>query len=388
MQTLFRKSVHLAMVAICCLILGACNKPPEDKPKNGAVMKKRPVPVLLGTAQQRSVPVELQATGTVEAYASVAIKAQVSGILEKIHFQEGQEVAAGDLLFTLDRRPFTAALGQAQAALARDRAQFDNARSELQRYATAEKKGYVSSEQAEQAATKAATLAATVKADEAAVEHARLQLEFCTITAPVSGRTGEVTTAAGNLIKANADSSMVTINRLRPIKVNFTVPGKHLADITRYRQAGSLAIAAEGGGASLPGTFSFLDNTIDPATGTLRLKAEFANDDHSLWPGQTVKVRLLLTTRHEATVVPTRAIQLGQAGPRVFVVGEGDIAEERAIVSGPLLAEETVVESGLAPGERVVIDGQLQLQSGVKVEERGSSDRKSANPAGQKRGQP
>lgn len=388
MQSFLRTFTRLIIVAICSLTLGACDNPPVEQGKNGAAPKKRPVPVLLGTTQQRSVPVELQATGTVEAYASVAIKAQVSGILEQIHFLEGQEVTAGDRLFTLDPRPFASALNQAQAALARDKAQLDNARSELQRYTAAVKKGYVSSEQAEQAATKAATLAATVKADEAAVEHARLQLEFCTITAPVSGRTGEVTTAVGNLIKANADNSMVTINRLRPIKVNFTVPGKHLPDIVRYRQAGSLRVSVEGAGKSLPGTFSFLDNTIDPATGTLRLKAEFANDDHSLWPGQIVPVRLLLTTRPEATVVATRAIQLGQDGPRVFVVGAGDIAEERAIVSGALLAEETVIESGLAPGERVVLEGQLQLTNGAKVVERGTDGRESSKPANQKRGQP
>lgn len=388
LMTLFSKTAAPAMVVLCALAIAACSKPQDNQAKNGSGQKKRAIPVLLDTTRQKQFPVQLQATGTVEPFASVAIKAQVSGIVEEIHFQEGQEVTAGEVLFTLDRRPFTAALNQAQAALARDRAQLDNARGELQRYRAAEKKGYVSSEQAEQAATKAATFAATVKADEAAVEHARLQLEFCTITAPVSGRTGEVASAVGNLIKANDDSPLVTINRIRPIKVNFTVPGKHLPEIVRYQQAGSLRVAVVAGGTDLPGRFSFFDNRIDPASGTLRLKAEFANDDGMLWPGQTVNVRLLLTTRPEATVVPTRAIQLAQEGPRVFVVDEGDIARERAIVSGPLFGEETVVESGLTPGERVVVDGQLQVTDGAKVEERSTGNQKGKGEARQERGKP
>jgi multidrug efflux system membrane fusion protein len=344
---------------------------------------------VLGVAQEKPVPVDLRATGTVEAFASAAIKAQVSGVLQEIHFREGEEVKAGDLLFTLDPRPFTAALNQAQGALARDRAQLDNARGELQRYAAAVKKGYVSSEQAEQAATKAATLAATVKSGEAAVESARLQLMFCAITAPISGRTGEVYTAVGNLIKASADTPLVTINRVKPVKVAFAVPGKHFADIVSYRQAGTLRVEVEGAASTiLPGTFSFVDNSIDAATGTLRLKAEVANDQTILWPGQTVNVRLLLTTRPQVTVVPSKAIQLGQSGPRVFVVGDDGTAEERTVVSGAPLGEETVVESGLAPGERVVLEGQLQLTSGVKVEERKPGTTGQPSQAADKRGKP
>lgn len=389
MFAIMRKFLPLAVTLTCCLALGACTKGEGDKTKNGPPAKKRPIPVVLGVAQVKPVPVDLRATGTVEAFASAAIKAQVSGVLQEIHFHEGAEVKAGDLLFTLDDRPFAASLNQAQAALARDRAQLDNARGELQRYTAAAKKGYVSNEQVEQAATKAATLAATVKAGEAAVESARLQLSFCTITAPISGRTGEVQTAVGNLIKASADSPLVTINRVRPVKVAFAVPGKHFSDIVGYRQTGSLRVEVEGGGStSLPGTFSFIDNSIDATTGTLRLKAEVANDQAILWPGQTVNVRLLLTTRPEVTVVPSRAIQLGQNGPRVFVVGDDGTAEERTVVSGTLLGEETVVESGLAPGERVVLEGQLQLTSGVKVEERKPATTGQAGQAGEKRGKP
>ena len=353
------------------LALCGCSDNGNDKAKAENGPKKRAVPVLIGTSTTKTVPVELQATGTVEPYATVAIKSQITGILQRIHFKEGADVKKGDILFSLDPRPVAAMLGQAQGALVRDRAQLDNARKELERYATAAKKGYVSTEQAEQAETKVATLAATIKANEAAVENARLQLEFCTIYAPIDGRTGELPVAEGNLIKANADTSMVTINQVCPIKVSFTVPGKHFGDIKKYRDQGTLQVVLSGSeGAPVTGTFAFLDNTIDQATGTLRLKAEFANNDRSLWPGQFVEIRLILTSRPNMTVVPTQAVQVGQNGAHVFVVKDDASVEERAITTGMRIDGETVVESGLTPGEKVVTDGQLQLTSDTKVEER------------------
>lgn len=350
--------------------LGGCSNSGE-KAKAVTEPKKRPAPVLLGVSEQRTIPIELRAIGTVEPYATVAIKSQITGTLQRIHFKEGDDVKKGDLLFSLDPRPVTAMLNQAQGALIRDRAQLDNARKELERYTNAAKKGYVSTEQAEQSVTKVATLAATIKADEAAVENARLQLEFCSIYAPIDGRTGELPVAEGNIIKANADTSMVTINQVCPIKVSFTVPGKHFGEIKKYREAGSLQVMLNGSdGMPQTGTFSFVDNTIDQTTGTLRLKAEFANTDKNLWPGQFVEIRLFLTSRPNVTVVPTQAVQVGQNGPHVFVVKDDATVEERSITTGMKIDGVTIVEAGLAPGEKVVTDGQLQLITGAKVEER------------------
>ena len=349
-----------------CSDNGKSKATPENQPK------KRAVPVLIGVSSEKTIPIELRSIGTVEPYATVAIKSQITGTLQRIHFKEGADVKKGEILFSLDPRPVVAMLNQAQGALVRDKAQLDNARKEFDRYANAAKKGYVSTEQAEQSETKVATLAATIKADEAAVENARLQLEFCTIYSPIDGRTGELPVAEGNLIKANADTSMVTINQISPIKVSFTVPGKYFGEIKKYREAGTLQVVLNGAdGTPVTGKFAFLDNAIDQTTGTLRLKAEFANQDHSLWPGQFVEIRLNLTSRPHTTVVPTLAVQVGQNGAHVFVVKDDATVEERTITTGIQIDGETVVESGITPGERVVTDGQLQLINGTKVEERG-----------------
>jgi membrane fusion protein, multidrug efflux system len=337
----------------------------EERPK------KRAVPVLVGHVEKKTVPVELRAIGTVEPFATVDIKSQIAGILQSIHFKEGDEVRKGDLLFTIDPRPFAAMLNQAQGALARDRAELENARKELERYTQAAKKGYVSTEQADQAETKVATLAATIKADEAAVENARLQLEFCSILAPIDGRTGQIPVAEGNLIKASADTAMVTINQVSPIKVSFSVPSRHFSELKKYRSAGTLKVLiAEPAGAEVEGEFSFLDNSVDSTTGTLLLKAQAANRDRTLWPGQFVDVRLILTSRPDVAVVPSQAIQIGQTGAHVFVVKEDQTVESRPIVTGMIVGNETVVESGLTPGEKVVTDGQLQVSDGAKVADR------------------
>jgi len=382
--TVARLNLLPILLLLVALFLGGCSNNSSGKAQVEKQTKKRAVPVLIGISGQKTIAVELQAVGTVEPFAVVAIKSQVTGTLKNIHFKEGDDVKKGDLLFSLDTRPFIAMLNQAQGSLIRDRAQLENARNELLRYAGAAKKGYVSTEQAEQAETKVATLAATIKADEAAVENARLQLEFCTLYAPIDGRTGELPVAEGNLIKANADTAMVTINQVTPIKVSFTVPGKHFSEIKKFRDEGSLQVAlTTPAGVSTVGTFAFLDNSIDQATGTLRLKAEFANKDKDLWPGQMLPVRLLLTSRPDTTVVPTQAIQVGQNGPRIFVVKDDATVEERAVSTGVPVGAETVIEAGLSPGERVVTDGQLQLANGTKVEER---DKPSGDKNSQQKG--
>lgn len=370
--------------------LVGCSGSPGDKAKAENSPKKRAVPVLVGRAEKKTVPVELRAIGKVEPYATVAIKSQVTGMLQSIQFKEGDEVKQGDTLFTIDTRPFIAMLNQARSSLIRDQAELDNARKELARYARASRKGYVSTEQADQAETRVATLSATIKADEAAVENARLQLEFCTISAPIDGRTGELPVAVGNLIKANADTDMVTINQIQPVKVSFSVPGRYFSEVKKFQGEGSLQVSILAPtGEAQTGLFSFIDNSVDAATGTILLKAEFANQARTLWPGQFVDVRLRLTSRPDSTVVPSQAVQIGQDGAHVFVVKDDSTVEERKIAVGMLVNGDIVIESGLNPGERVVIDGQLQLTNGVKIEDRGKEPGEQAGqPAGQGRKQP
>ena len=346
---------------------------PENKEKKEetAIHPKKAMPVTIGRSTIKDVPVALNAIGTVEPFATVAIKSQITGILQSIHFNEGDDVKKGDLLFTLDDRPFTAQLDQAQGSLARDRAELENARKELKRYILAAGKGYVSSEQADTAATRVATLTATVQADEAAVENSRLQLEFCSIVAPIDGRTGELMVDAGNLIKANADTAMVTLNQIVPIKVSFTVPGKNLLEIRKYRAAKSLQVLVPGIKTEpLRGIFAFLDNRIDTITGTLLLKAIFANTGRDLWPGQFVDVQLVLTTRPNVVVVPSQAIQVRQDGAHVYVVRDNLTVEDRLVTTAMIIDNETVIEKGLAGAEKVVTNGQLQLSDGTKVQER------------------
>lgn len=364
--------ISTALVVICLLLVNGCSGNKEKKGET-ANRPKRAMPVTVGLSAIRTVPVALSAIGTVEPFATVAVKSQITGTLKKVHFNEGDNVKKGDLLFTIDERPFIAQLNQARGSMARDRAELENARKELKRYTLAAGKGYVSSEQADTAATRVATLAATVEADEAAVENSRLQLEFCSILSPIDGRTGELLVNAGNLIKANADTAMVTLNQIVPIKVSFTVPAKNLPEIRKYQASDSLQVLIPGiEGNPLTGTFSFLDNRVDTSTGTLLLKATFANTGRDLWPGQFVDVRLVLTTRPEAVVVPSQAIQVRQDGAHIFVVGDDLTVEDRLVITGTIVDKETVIEKGLTGGEKVVTNGQLQLSDGTKVQERKS----------------
>jgi membrane fusion protein, multidrug efflux system len=381
--------IFVGLLLSCSFFSSGCSGNGGGKGTGGDRARKA-VPVSIGRSEAKAVPSELRAIGTVEPFATVAIKSQITGVVQSIHFKEGDEVKQGDLLFTIDPRPFVALLDQSQGALARDRAELDNARKELERYSHAAQKGYVSTEQADQARTKTATLSATVKADEAAVENARLQLDFCSITSPINGYTGELLADRGNLIKANADTAMVTINQISPIKVSFTVPGKNLQEIIRYQKEGSLKVLVlPPDGKPLTGIFSFLDNTVDPTTGTIRLKAEFANTDKMLWPGQFVEVHLILTVRQDTVVVPTAAIQIGQDGVHIYVVKTDMTVEDRHVTTGTIVDGETVVESGIKPGEQVVTDGQLQLIDGAKIEQRtGPAAARTSDTADREKEQP
>ena len=356
------------VLALCILLmLSGCSGAKEAKSKKGG---KGPVPVTVATSSRKDMPVEVEAIGTTEPFASVGVKSLVAGVLDKVNFREGDPVKAGDLLFAIDPRPFVAQLGQAQAALTRDRAALDNARRQAERYVPAAAKGYVSEEQADQAQTSVATLTAVVQADVAAVESARLDLGNCTIRSPISGYAGSLLVDQGNLVKASADQPLVTINQVTPIKVSFTLPEQTLAELKKHLSARTLEVLATlpGNGAKpLSGKLSFLDNTVDPATGTIRLKATFANSDRGLWPGQFVNVRLLLTTRKDATVVPVQAVQTGQNGAYLYVVKKDQTVEQRSVTVAFSVGNDSVIASGLAVGETVVTDGQLRLTPGAAI---------------------
>jgi multidrug efflux system membrane fusion protein len=330
------------------------------------------VPVLVSPVIQKPMAVELRAIGNVQAYSTVVVKSLVEGTLTQAYFKEGQEVKKGDLLFTIDPRPFEVQLKQAEANLARDRAQAENARQEADRYQDLLKKEYVSQEQYEQLRATAAAFEGTLLADQAAIDQAKLQLEYCSIRSPIDGVAGTLLVYPGNLVKVNdPDHPLVTINQVRPINVAFSVPEKNLSEIRKFRALGPLTVDAEIPHLSTPparGRLTFVDNTVNNTTGTIQLKALFPNDAKTLWPGQFVNVVLTLATQPDAIVVPSQAVQAGQQGSYVFVVKSDQTVESRPVVVAREVGGETVVDAGLASGEQVVTDGQLRLAPGAKVE--------------------
>jgi len=329
------------------------------------------VPVVTAVAARKDVPVQVQAIGTVEPFSTVTVKPQVGGLIETVHFREGTDVRAGELLFTIDRRPYEAALRQAQSARERDVAQLRNAQAEARRAESLSAQGILSREAHEQAHAASESLAATVRSDEAAVDTARLLLGYCTIRSPIDGRTGSLLVHPGNLVKAVDGGPLVVVNRVDPVYVSFAVPEKRLGEIEHAMASGRLVVEAllpGEGAAPIPGRLTFLDNAVDRSTGTIRLKGTFPNPGRRLWPGQFVSARLTLAVRSGAVVVPAQALQTGQAGTFVFVVKPDLTAESRAVVVAQEADGEAVVEKGLAPGERVVTDGQLRLVPGAKVD--------------------
>ena len=383
------------------------------------------VPVGVGTVEQKTVPLQVLAVGTVQAYTTVSVKSQVAGQIQAVHFKEGDEVRRGDLLFTIDPRPLEAAVRQAEANVAKDRAQLrqteaargqrqaeivqaqanldrdlaqlNNARVQEQRYGELVRKELVAREQYDQIRTALAASEATVaadraalenaraaaraaeamvdnaraviSADEAMVETARLQLAYTTIRAPMNGRTGNLLAQAGNVVKTGEDNPLVVIAQIRPIYVSFGVPERELDAVKTYRARGELTVEAmvDGGRKRVAGAVTFMNNTVDPSTGTIQLKATFPNGDHALWPGQFVDVALTLTTE-TALVVPTQAVQSGQKGPYVFVVKPDSTVEVRPLKLGRRLGREVTIDGGLTSGERIVTDGQLRLIPGARVD--------------------
>ncbi|PKL52460.1 MAG: efflux RND transporter periplasmic adaptor subunit [Nitrospira bacterium HGW-Nitrospira-1] len=339
----------------------------DKKSKQPRIMPAAPVTV--ETVSQKNVPVQLRAIGNVEAYTTVGIKAQAGGTLARVHFIEGQNVKKGSLLFEIDPRPMEASLRQAEAALARDSAQFENAKKDAGRYAGLVRKGYVSQEQYEQLKTNADALESVVQADMALVENAKIQLGYCSIHAPISGRTGSLLLHEGNLVKANADTPMVVIHQIQPVNVMFSVPEKYLPELRKYMTSGKLvteAFSSKDDDSPRKGSLTFINNAVDPATGTIMMKASFPNQDSRLWPGQFVNVVITLRVQQNATVVPSAAIQTGQQGQFVYVV-KGDTAELRPVTAGIDYEGITVVEKGIAPNEQVVTDGQMRLTPGARI---------------------
>lgn len=328
------------------------------------------VPVRVGTVVQKPVPVQIRNVGNVMPYNTVAVRALVNGEILQVHFREGQDVRKGDLLFQIDPRPYQASLAQAEGALARDRAQLENAEADVKRYADLVKKDYVTAQQYDAVRANAAAFAATARADEAAVEKARLDVGYCAIRAPLDGRTGVVMVQAGNVVKAN-DATLVTINQVEPIYVSIAVPERELAEIRRRQAQGALPVEAEEpstGRLLARGDLTFIDNTVDRSTGTITVKATFKNTDRILWPGEFVNARITLATLSDAVVAPQGAVQNGQQGPYAYVVKADNTVEPRPVTVGRTLSDGAVIDKGLAAGERVVTDGQLRLRPGSKVE--------------------
>jgi membrane fusion protein, multidrug efflux system len=328
------------------------------------------VPVEVAQVVSKTMPLDVRAIGNVVPSSTVGVKAQVGGLLQEVHFKEGQEVRRGQVLFTIDPRPFENDLRQAQAQLARDRAQLANAEADLARYRELVRDDFVTKEQFDQAKATAAALQATVEQDQAAIANAQVNLDYCTITAPISGRTGELLVHAGNLVKANDTNPLVVINRIQPVDVTFSVPEQRLEVIRRRQAQGKLAVTAYPAGesaAGVKGALELINNSVDASTGTILLKGRFANRDETLWPGQFVDVVLTLGVQTGAVVIPTRAVQSGQQGDFVFVVGADHTVESRPITVDRTVGQETVVSSGLSPGETVVTQGQLRLIPGATI---------------------
>ena len=360
----------LILTGFVVMMAAACSDGGKAAPAQGRGDEANaPVPVAVGMVVQKAMPVEVSVIGTVDPYSTVQVKSQVQGEILSVHFKEGDDVRKGDLLFSIDPASFRAALEQAEANLTRDTVQAQNSRAEEQRYADLVKRGVATQEQYDAQRTSAASYEAAMRADQAAIDNAKLSLGYCSIKAPISGRTGAVLVYAGNIVQPNS-VPLVVINQVSPIYVDFSVPESQLSEIKRYRAAGTLHVEAtppHDAGRPARGIITFIDNAVDPTTGTIMLKGTFPNTDHRLWPGQFVNVVLTLTTQPNAIVVPSQAVQTGQQGQYVFVVKSDHTVESRPVVIARTMGADSVVASGLKVGDTVVTDGQLRLVPGAKV---------------------
>lgn len=369
MKKMYWFTLFTGVLFTAAALLTACGSEKKANPAQGR--RDRPVPVSVSPVVQKTIPVAISGIGNAEAYSTVAVKSRVGGELKKIHFREGQEVREGDLIFTIDPQPYEAALKQTQANLARTTALAKKAEEDLRRYQDLIQKEYISREQFDQAKANADAQTAALKADQAAVENARLNLSFCFIHAPLTGVAGSLQFHQGAQIKANDDKAMVIINRIKPIYIGFSVPEQYLSEIKTYSVRGPLKVRASvdnGGTFTEEGLLTFVDNAVDQSTGTIRLRATFENGNKKLWPGQFLRVSLILSSQPDAIVVPSQAVQTGLQGQYVFVATPEQKAEVRPVTAGRNFDGQTVIEKGLQAGEQVVTDGQFQLVSGSKLQ--------------------
>lgn len=387
------KRQFLRRAGLSCLILSllltaiSCSKKPADAsspaekgkanapaggPKGTDRASQGPVPVLVDQAKLANVPLQLENIGTVEAYSQVAVKSLVAGQLMQAHFQEGDDVKQGDLLFTIDPRPFEVALHQAQADLVKKQVEAKNAEVNQTRLSNLLKDKVISISEYDAAKTTAESKAADVLASKAAIEAAQLQLDYTKIHSPLTGRTGNLMVNAGNLIKSNDTQPLVLINQIHPIYVNFSLREEDLSQVRKYmtQSGGKLAVQAVIQGeedSPLDGELSFIDNQVDSATGKFRLKAVFPNTDNRLWPGQYATVSLTLANEANQILVPTQAVQTGQTGTYIFVVKGGDTVENRTVTVGRAVDGHTIILKGIQADETIVTDGQLRLTPGAKI---------------------
>jgi multidrug efflux system membrane fusion protein len=352
----------LAGLAAAALLTGGCGRK--------KAMPVLPVPVSAARVTIRSAPLSLSAVGSVEPVETVSVKTQVGGVIDRVLFSEGQDVKAGQLLFQIDPRPFQVALEAAQALLARDRSLAANAEIQAKRYADLVQKDYVTREQYDSVRTQAEMLRSTIRADEAAVAQAKLNLDYAAIKAPISGRTGSLLVKRGNVVKAN-DATLVVINQIDPIRVNFAIPADQLPLVQKYAAGGRLEVRIDGGPGgnhAVKGYLTFFDNQVDPQTGTVTLKAECANHEHALWPGQFVDSELVLAMERAVLTMPAAAAVTGQDGTFVFVVGADRTVAKRPVTINRVLGGIAVIDQGLKVGETVVTDGQMRLVPGAAVQ--------------------
>lgn len=363
------KKAFLSFCALALLVqLPGCSG--RDAVQAAKLQQPPAAPVRVATVISRSMPVQLQAIGNVEAISTVTIKPQISGELLLVHFKEGDFVSKGQLLFTIDRAPFEAALRQAEGMLAKDEAQALNAKLDAERYEGLGRAGVVSKQQVDAAVATSNAMTAAVAADKAMVETAKINLQYTAIASPINGRTGNVGAKEGNLVKANDVPILVTINQIEPIYVTFSIPEQQLPQVKKYLGSKTLRVesAPQGSGQHFEGKLTFIDNAVDLTTGTIKLKATFDNREHALWPGQFVNVGLTLTTDPNALVVPSAALQTGQNGTYVYVVNPDLTTQPQPVKVGWSVGDSTVIASGLQSGQRVVTDGQLRLTPGARVE--------------------
>jgi membrane fusion protein, multidrug efflux system len=356
----------LLVLALLVPLLSCVGKAEEKARPKGDV-----APVLAAQAVREDVPVILRTIGTVEAFRTVSIRARVMGSLTGVHFREGQDVLEGTPLFTVDPRPYEVALRAAEADLAKEKSKAAIADMDARRSNDLAKQDLVSRQDHERILSAAQSESAAVRSLEASVENARLNLQFCAIASPISGRTSNLLVHEGNLVQANGDQPLVVINQASPIYVSFSIPERRLPEVLQYMGKGAdLPVeAAPSGSVGDPalGRLTFVNNAVDPTTGTILLKAEFPNGDKKLWPGEYVQVAVTLTTQQGALVVPASAVQAGQKGDYVLVVKQDMTTEMRPVTTGPRLEGKAIIQDGLQPGETVITDGHLRVVPGGKV---------------------